>query len=135
MKAALIDTDILSYFLRNDSQVRNKVEEYLVHHDTLIFSEISYFEILAGLEYKQANQQIKRFEPFALRSTILKLTQISLRASARIYGDLRRKGILIGTPDLLIAGLALENKLELVTNNEKHYRAIKSLSVKNWKLN
>jgi predicted nucleic acid-binding protein len=30
----------------------------------------------------------------------------------------------IGTPDLLIGGIALYKDIELITNNEKHYKHI-----------
>ena len=132
MKKALIDTDILSYFLTGHKKVTSYFEEYLVEYETLTFSEITYFEILAGLQYKKATKQIRAFEKFVLKCTILKLTKESLKISAKVYGELRRSGIQIGTPDLLIAGLAIQNKLELITNNEKHYQSIKGLKIKNW---
>jgi len=130
---ALIDTDILSYFLNGDEKVTAKVQEYLVHYNKLLFSQITYFEILAGLEYKQANRQIRKFELFTSKCSILTLTKNSLNVSAKVYGELRRKGIQIGTPDLLIAGIAIDQNLILVTNNDKHYRPIERLTFLNWK--
>lgn len=133
MDKALIDTDILSYFLNGDEKVTAKVQEYLVHYDKLLFCQITYFEILAGLEYKQASKQISKFELFASKCSILTLTENSLILSAKIYGELRRKGIQIGTPDLLIAGIAIDRNLNLVTNNDRHYRPIDRLTLINWK--
>lgn len=133
MDKALIDTDILSYFLNGDKKVTAKVQEYLVHYDKILFSQITYFEILAGLEYKQASKQISKFQLFASKCSILSLTENSLIVSAKVYGELRRKGIQIGTPDLLIAGIAIDQNLILVTNNDKHYRPIERLALINWK--
>lgn len=133
MEKALIDTDILSYFLNGDDKVTAKVQEYLVHYDKLLFCQITYFEILAGLEYKQASRQISKFELFASKCSILTLTENSLILSAKVYGELRRKGIQIGTPDLLIAGIAIDRNLNLVTNNDRHYRPIDRLTLINWK--
>ena len=133
MDKALIDTDILSYFLNGDDKVTAKVQEYLVHYDKLLFCQITYFEILAGLEYKQASKQISKFELFASKCSILTLTENSLILSAKVYGELRRKGIQIGTPDLLIAGIAIDKNLNLVTNNDRHYRPIDRLTLINWK--
>jgi len=133
LKKALIDTDILSYFLNGDDKVSEKVQDYLIDYDKLIFSQITYFEILAGLEYKQADKQIEKFIIFASKCIILKLTDGSIKRSAKAYGELKRKGIQIGTPDLLIAGIAKENNLVLVTNNDKHYRTIDRLTISNWK--
>lgn len=38
----------------------------------------------------------------------------------------------MGTPDLLIAGIALANDYILVTNNQKHFRPVGSLHTANW---
>lgn len=104
----------------------------MLYYKQISYSEITYFEILAGLEYKRAQKQIDQFELFSLKSNILKIDINSIRISAKIYGELRSKGIQIGTPDLLIAGTAINNELELITNNEKHYSHIKELQVSNW---
>lgn len=50
-----------------------------------------------------------------------------------IYAELRQNGITIGTSDILIAGIAIENGLTLITNNEKHYEPIQALKIENWK--
>jgi predicted nucleic acid-binding protein len=119
--------------LNGDPGINEKVQEYLSMHDRLTLSDITYFEILAGLEFKEANKQIEAFELFVSKCRLLHLTSDSIRISAKIYGDLRRKGIQIGTPDLLIAGIAIEHSFQLITNNEKHYQPISQLSVDNWK--
>jgi predicted nucleic acid-binding protein len=133
LEKALIDTDILSYFLNGDEKVTAMVQEYLVHYNKLLFSQISYFEILAGLEYKKASRQISKFKLFASKCSILTLTENSLKVSAKVYGELRRAGIQIGTPDLLIAGIAIDRNLILITNNDKHFQPIDRLTLKNWK--
>ena len=135
MNECLIDTDILSFYMKGDESVRSQVEEYLFagDFDQLTISEITYYEIRAGLEHKQARKQIRQFEDFAANCKIVKLTKSSLDVSANRYGKLRRRGIEIGTPDLLIAGIAIDHDLTLVTNNLKHYRPIEGLKLANWK--
>lgn len=135
MKSSLIDTDIISYFLKGDGLVSSKVISYLEVHDKLMITEISYFEILAGLEFKNAEKPIQSFEEFVTKCEVLKLSYDSIRTSAWVYGELRRKGISIGMADLLISGIAIVNDLNLVTNNEKHYQHIDSLILDNWRKN
>lgn len=77
--------------------------------------------------------QQAKFEPFASKCSIYKLTKNSIKISAKIYGELRRNGIQMGTPDLLIAGIAIDNNLQLVTNNTKDYLSIEELNVETWK--
>jgi len=132
LNRSLIDTDILSYFLKGNNSVAGNFELYLKEYPKITISEITYFEILSGLTFKKANKQIEGFEAFVSTCEILKLSTTSLRTSANIYSELREKGITIGTADLLIAGTALANSLTLVTNNRKHYEPISELSTSNW---
>lgn len=135
MIECLIDTDILFFYLKGDKSVVAKADNYLsaAEFSYLTISEITYYEIRAGLEYRQAKKQIQQFEDFILTCRLIKITKSSLVLSAKEYARLRRKGIIIGTPDLLIAGIALEHGLTLVSNNIKHYRPIKHLKLANWK--
>lgn len=134
MKRSLIDTDILSYFLKGDDQVAGNFEIYFKEYSKITISEISYFEILSGLTFKKATKQIQEFESFVSTCEVLKLSTSSLRVSANIYAELRGKGITIGTADLLIAGITIVNHLTLVTNNEKHYGPISHIVTTNWKV-
>jgi tRNA(fMet)-specific endonuclease VapC len=45
----MLDTDILSGFLRGNSKVLAKVEEHLKEYGYINLSIITYFEILNGL--------------------------------------------------------------------------------------
>ncbi|MCF6225825.1 MAG: type II toxin-antitoxin system VapC family toxin [Xanthomonadales bacterium] len=106
MKPALIDTDILSIFLKGNTKVKGKFKNYLGTYNAINFSIISYYEILSGLKHKDANKQINIFLEFASINIILPLTMQSSENSAVIYADLRKKGTPVGDIDLLIAGIA-----------------------------
>lgn len=136
MDECLIDTDILSFYLKGDQTVKAKVEEYLFvkGFERLNISEITYYEIKAGLEHRRARQQIRQFEEFSAECRILKLTKNSLDITANRYGKLKRRGIDIGTPDLMVAGIAIDNNLILVTNNLEHFRPVEGLRLTNWKM-
>ena len=96
-------------------------------------SIITLYEIIGGLKYKNAEKQLNEFEQFALNNTIIHISENSAKISGSIYAMLRQDGITIGTSDILIAGIAIENDLTLITNNLKHYEPIKNLSIENWK--
>ncbi len=55
MNPAIIDTDILSYFFRNDEKVVQNVANYLEEYRKLNISIITYYEIVSGLMYKDAS--------------------------------------------------------------------------------
>ena len=134
MRECLLDTDILSYYLKGNEKVIKKVEDYLFSGEyfRLTISEITCFEILAGLEYRNATKQVRVFESFMKKCNIATLSKRSIKISAQVYGKLRQKGIILGTPDLLIAGIAMENDYILVTNNEKHFQEIDGQTISNW---
>jgi tRNA(fMet)-specific endonuclease VapC len=130
---SLVDTDILSFYFKGDSKVVDKFNDYLKEFDVINVSIITYYEILGGLRFKKAERQIKEFEEFVSNNTIIHISEQSAKLSGDIYADLRQKGITIGTSDILIAGIAIENELTLVTNNERHYESIEGLKIENWK--
>lgn len=111
MKPVLVDTDILSEFLRGNTTVIEKVEQYLETYDALNLSIITYYEILNGLLYKDAKKQLKKFTEFIELNKVLPLTMRATRMAAEIYADLRKKGKPIGHTDSLIAGIALAHDL------------------------
>jgi tRNA(fMet)-specific endonuclease VapC len=47
---------------------------------------------------------------------------------------LKIKGETIDDIDLLIAGIAIENEMTLVTNNVNHFGRIIGLKLENWKI-
>lgn len=58
------------------------------------------------------------------------------KKSAEIYGQIRslleKKGLTIGSFDMLIASHTISEDLALVTNNEKEFKRIKNLKIENW---
>lgn len=133
MTESLVDTDILSFYFKGDPKVVGKFNDYLQEFDIINISIITYYEILGGLKFKKASKQINEFEEFVYNNTIIHISEESANISGDIYADLRQKGITIGTSDILIAGIAVENELTLITNNERHYGSIQGLMVENWK--
>jgi len=130
---ALLDTDILSYYFRGDLKVAEKTNEYLSTFNQINISIITYYEIIGGLKFKKAQKQLNEFEEFIINNNIIHISEKSARISGDIYAWLRSKGIIIGTSDILIAGVAIDNDLTLITNNIKHYALIPKLKMGNWK--
>lgn len=128
----VLDTDILSAIMRQNSVVTPKARAYLNEHDQFTFSIITRYEILRGLKAKRATKQTMIFDEFCARNIILPLTNEAIVKAADIYADLRGRGVLIGDADILIAASALVRGLGVVTNNEDHFQRIRDLQVQNW---
>ena len=133
MKPAMLDTDILSEFLRGNRKVVGKVDEYLHEYSFINLSIITYYEILNGLLYKDAKRQLSKFEEFIELNKVIPLTLRTVKIAATIQADLRKKGTEIGHTDTLIAGIAISNDFQLITNNTEHFKRIKNLEIANWK--
>ena len=132
MNPSMLDTDILSEFLRGNTKVISKVDDYLKEHGFINLSIITYYEILNGLLYKDARKQMTKFEKFVALNKVIPLTMRMAKTAAVIQADLRKKGTVIGHTDTLIAGIAITSKLQLVTNNTIHFKRIKGLEIENW---
>ena len=50
MKNALLDTNIVTAFLKGNPTVVERVEQYVNEYESLTISIISYYEILRGLK-------------------------------------------------------------------------------------
>ena len=132
MKPSMLDTDILSEFLRGNSKVIAKVDEHLKEYGYINLSIITYYEILNGLLYKDARKQLAKFEEFVELNKVIPLTLRMAKTAAVIQADFRKKGTEIGHTDTLIAGIAMTSELQLVTNNTDHFKRIKGLDIANW---
>ena len=128
----MLDTDILSEFLRGNSKVIVKVDEHLKEFGFINLSIITYYEILNGLLYKDARKQLSKFENFVELNKVIPMTLRTAKIAATIQADLRKKGAEIGHTDTLIAGIAIASNVQLITNNTDHFKRIKGLEIANW---
>ena len=127
MNRALVDTDILSYYFKGDKTVVDNFAKYLQQYELIEISLITYYEIVGGLLAKNALKQLNIFENFVNDNIVIPMTESSAKISAELYSTLRQSGKTIDDIDLLIAGIALDNEMTLVTNNESHFNRIPSL--------
>jgi len=132
MRPMLIDTDILSRFLRGDTKVVAAVSRYVSVHKTLHMSIISQYEILSGLYHKDAQQQLKRFLAFLQTVTVLPLSADAIEQAAQCYAQTRKSGTPVDDIDLLIAGIALSNNMGVCTHNTAHFGKIPMLYLEDW---
>ncbi len=132
MKPALIDTDILSFFLRGHPQVAPHFDVYTKTYVKINFSIITYYEILSGLKHRDAQQQLEHFLDFVAENTVVPLTERSVEISADMYAITRSQGMPLDDIDLLIAAVAMEHNWLLVTHNLGHFGRIAGLEIEDW---
>lgn len=95
-------------------------------------SIITYYEIMSGLRHRDAHKKTALFLEFISKNRVLPLTEQSVTISAEIYAELRKEGKPLDDIDLLIAGIAVANRLVLVTHNQGHFQRVKRLEIEDW---
>jgi tRNA(fMet)-specific endonuclease VapC len=120
----LVDTDRVTDWLVG----RTDAIELLARLSTLgmSISLITYGEIYFG---RNSTAGEGAFRQFLREVDVLPLNRAIMQRFARIRGELRRRGQLIGDPDILIAATALHHNLTLVTRNLKDFQRISGLNL------
>lgn len=77
MKKALIDTNIISAFMRGDTAVIYKTETYLRFHRTLSVSVITYYELIRGLKALSNINKLNAFKKFMSSCEVLDLDSLT----------------------------------------------------------
>jgi tRNA(fMet)-specific endonuclease VapC len=132
MKPALIDTDILSRFFRQDPRVVERFLRYTRQHGIIAFSILTYYEILSGLRHRDAQRKLDAFIEFSRQSLILPLNREAADQAARLYAATRKASTPVDDIDILIAGTALAHERIVVTCNVGHFNKLPDVTVENW---
>lgn len=132
MKRKLLDTDILSYYLKGVPSVVERAERYLARLGRLEFGTVAYYEIRQGLLHAGARAKVRESGEFALASTTWPFDRATARLAADPCAALWRQGLSLDGAGVLIAATAMTNGLVLVTNNRRHSGRIAGLEIEDW---
>jgi tRNA(fMet)-specific endonuclease VapC len=122
----LLDSDWVMDWLTGTARARAMLHS--LRRERLAISAMTYGEIYEGIYFGRDPVQAEQvFLNFLRTVDVLPLSRRVLRCFARIRGDLRSKGQLIGDPDLLIAATAIYHEFPLVTRNRTHFSRISDL--------
>ena len=128
----IIDTNIISALMKNDSEVKIRLQNAFLNGSEVFISGLSYYEIKRGLLAISATNKLRIFNEICRRFRILLLDDIRIFDKAsEIYADLKPKGKLIKDADILIASMALVYEITLVSDDSDFLR-INNLTVENW---
>lgn len=119
----VIDTDVIIDFFRDISPAADVFAE-LISSDKAAMTAISVFELYAGIE---GAKRLRQIETLVQRLTVFPLNIIEAAMGGKIYTQLKSRGKLIGTHDILIAAICIVNDLPLYTKNIAHFSEIKDI--------
>jgi tRNA(fMet)-specific endonuclease VapC len=119
----VVDTDVIIDFFRDISPAAD-VFSLLVPLEKAAMTAISVFELYAGVE---GTKRLKQIETLVQEMTVLPLNTVEAAIAGRIYTQLKSRGKLVGTHDILIAATCVANDLPLYTKNVDHFSEIKDI--------
>ena len=127
-----LDTDLLIAILRGKPEAAGKVKE-LDEEAKGATTSINVFEVLFGAQ-KSSNKAVNLKETLRLldRLDVAPLDLGASRKAAEIAAKLSAKGEAIDYRDAMVAGIAIENDLTLVTRNVSHFARIKGVKFETW---
>ncbi len=132
MPRYMLDTDIFSYIMNqsNDSVLRKLTK---VGVGDVCISAIIKCELMFGVEVSPRRQTNQAALDFYLKFVeVLDYPGKAAFDYAQIRADLKVRGMIIGSNDMLIAAHARCLGLTLVTNNTREFQRVPGLKVENW---
>ena len=135
MRLALLDTDILSEFLKQKNPaVLKNAADYLADFQQFAISAMTRYEVMRGLKDKGASHQLKKFEQFCQHAEVFPITDEVLDRTSDLWVEARKGGHPRRDPDLIIAATALEHGRVLVTGNTSDFAWIPGLIIEDWRV-
>ena len=124
----LLDTDWVIDYFNNKEPTSSKIEE--LRDEGIGISIISLAELYEGvLNSRNPESSENLLLEFTSEVSVMELDEGICRIFGELRGKLRKKGLLIGDFDLIIASTALYYEITLCTNNRKHYDRIEGLKM------
>jgi predicted nucleic acid-binding protein len=128
-----LDTNIISYFLKNDPAVVQKINEEKDKQNKFVVPPLVYFEVNNWLVKNKSKNKAEIFQRIYADQGIGVIDKDIFDIAVTEKLKLREKGFSIEDADILIAAYCLKHNLTLVTNNTKHFKNIEDLEIINWK--
>ena len=124
----LVETDRAADWLNGQTEALELLKSLAA--DGLAISLISLGELYEGIYFGRDPVRDERgLRSFLRFVDVLPLNQSIIKRFARIRGELRRQGQLIGDPDILIGATALYHGLIVITRNTRHFARIPGINI------
>ena len=118
----LADTDVLIDFLEGKGKPDRVLAE--LERESLATTTFTHYELLAGAGTEKQRNAISHLLDYV---STLPLDAAASDRAAETWRLLESKGERIGTADCLIAGIALQRGVSLLTRNRQHFSLVPDL--------
>ncbi len=129
-----LDSDFLIALLRGFPDAVSRAEELEKIGTEVATTAMNALELYIGIMGVDgiSGARIERTEALIDSLQILHFDQRASRRSAGIMNSLAKLGKSIGVKDSIVAGIAIENRVPLLTRNIKHFERVAGLTITVW---
>jgi tRNA(fMet)-specific endonuclease VapC len=127
-----LDANIVSYFLKNNVSIQNRISMEKDRGNNFMIPPTVYFEIRNWLLKNNSQKRMVFFEKMYSEKGIGVIDQNVLDIASNVKIKLQEQGKGISDDDLFIAAYCLKHNLPLVTNNTRHFMNVEGLEILNW---
>ena len=117
MATFLLDTSVIIYTINNKKSRRQLLRGLLDQGHVLACCPINVVEIYAGLRSKEEVST----ESFLASLGYFLITFTMARLAGQFKRDFAKKGVTLSVTDTLIAAVAIEHRIFLITDNTKDF--------------
>ncbi|HKQ20309.1 MAG TPA: PIN domain-containing protein [Candidatus Eisenbacteria bacterium] len=130
MKRFMLDTDTVSFVLRNEGAAASNLSAH--RPSEICLSSITLCELRFGADKRRSKRIHGMIDGFVATIEALPFDSAAAAMFGKVRASLESKGTPIGMFDTLIAAHALALDLTLVTNNTRHFSNVRGLRAENW---
>ena len=129
MNPVVVDTDVVSFFFKNDARRSALYRRHLAHR-TLVLSFMTVAELdYWALKHNWGEGRCRKMEEHLRSFLVYPYDRQLCRAWAKVMDESRRAARRLPPGDAWIAAVALIHQLPLVTHNAKHYKGLRSVTI------
>ena len=128
MKRVFVDSNYLIDYLRRHAYTKHLIEKIQSRQIEAYISVVTVLELYVGALL--SNNHSKRFEDVETLLSWFQIVDVNkeiMLAAAKINVDLRKRGLMVGIQDILIAASSISTNTPLITNNTKHFQKIEGI--------
>ena len=128
----LLDTNIVSYWMRGDERVIERLKEQAPSE--LALSTITLAEILYGIRWSPVKKRDRqgKIDSIVSMLNVHPFDELATQTYAVVRCQLESSGTAISERDTQIAAIALARQLTVVTHNVREFARVPRLRVVDW---
>lgn len=125
-----LDTNIVIDLFRGEENTIAKID--MIRDKVIFITTITLCELFKGAYQSSRKRDLEVIKSFASSNEIITLNVDSCEVFGEVYSELKKRGRLVPEPDLMIASIAKQNNLTLITRDKNHFKDIPNLSLEIW---